>query len=190
MLRPGAEALKFCIFESFIWDFPSRAEGLQVLSAPCCILVSYIDFLYFMTLGFALTFCPFIWELFFRKGCDRNVTRRQNQSPIFWVQASFLVACSYILTLWTCIYEHWKWWWASIGRYLDNCWLWVVPLKWLWVSTAFDFFSREREHCVAPLISVGSDLKCCRWSPDDAWYRFFAFLYRLESSTMEHLFKK
>lgn len=42
-----------------------------------------------------------------------------------------------------------------MGRYLDYYRLLIAPLKWLGVrDTTFDLYGDEREHNLAPLISV------------------------------------
>lgn len=161
MLRPSAEALMFYTFESFIWDFPSRTEGLQVLSAPCCTLVSYIEFFYFVTLVSALTFCPFIWELLCRKGCDRNAIRRQGQSPIsgqsFFFGGLQLYLDSIGFNIWTLEVM------VSVHRQIPGLLLVmncsterIVSQILLWTLTVM------KENAMAPFISVTSDLKYCR----------------------------
>lgn len=42
-----------------------------------------------------------------------------------------------------------------MSRYPAHCWLLIAPLKWLGVrDTTFDLYGDEREHNLAPLISV------------------------------------
>lgn len=81
--------------------FPSMVEGLQVLSAPCCLLVFYIDFLLFLTLV-CFDLLPFLWEIL----CRRNSSRDACNSDCFLGRPSFLSAGTCGLTHTLLIFVH------------------------------------------------------------------------------------